>query len=169
MYSVVLMAAMVSGSETPAWGPCVVVHGCRGSCSGYYAYSGCCGTPVNPTFCPPPNYGCWGCYGGQYLPHPMQEAAKSDATGIMEQIKALRTDLQNMHKELKAEIDKKQDRTKQEGDVAPMPRPVSGLTLTDVEGKKRMADLAAKNATEALAANEMKEFKELFKKYYPDQ
>ncbi|HEV3116262.1 MAG TPA: TIGR03000 domain-containing protein [Gemmataceae bacterium] len=50
MYSVVLMAALSTGGEVPAFGRhgC---HGCWGCCGGCWGCHGCCG-------------GCWGCCGG---------------------------------------------------------------------------------------------------------
>src|SRR5947209_5368237 len=50
MYSVVLMAALSTGGEAPAFGRhgC---HGCWGCCGGCWGCHGCCG-------------GCWGCCGG---------------------------------------------------------------------------------------------------------
>ncbi len=53
MYSVVLMMALTSGGDVPAWG------GCRGGCYGgcYGCYGGCYGGR---------RHGCCGCYGGCY-------------------------------------------------------------------------------------------------------
>lgn len=60
MYSLVLMAALTTGGETPMWGHhgrgccgCCGGYSCCGGCYGGWGYSccGCCG-------------GCWGCCGG---------------------------------------------------------------------------------------------------------
>jgi len=55
MYSVVLMAALSTGGDAPAFGR----HGCwGGGCWGCYGCCGCWGG------CWGGCYGCWGCYGG---------------------------------------------------------------------------------------------------------
>ncbi len=80
MYSVVLMAALTTGAETPSWGchGCWGRWGCRGGvgCNGCYGgcYGGCCGGCYGGSGC---NgcwggyrtygwYGCYGCSGGCY-------------------------------------------------------------------------------------------------------
>ena len=60
MYSVVLMAALTTGGETPAFGRhgchgCYGCYGCCGGCWGCYGCYGCYGC-----------HGCWGCCGGCY-------------------------------------------------------------------------------------------------------
>lgn len=56
MYSVVLLAALTAGGNTPGWH-----HGYRGgyNCSGYNCYAGCWGGSYG-------GYGCWGGYGAYY-------------------------------------------------------------------------------------------------------
>ncbi len=73
MYSVVLMAALTTGSATPAWG-LLGCHGCWGGCHGCYGGGGGCWGGCRGGF-----GGCWGgcrggyggyacngCYGGGY-------------------------------------------------------------------------------------------------------
>ncbi len=55
MYSVVLLAALATGGNNPAW--CHGCHGCHGcyGCYGCHGCYGCCGCWGG--------YGCYGCYG----------------------------------------------------------------------------------------------------------
>lgn len=73
MYSIVLMAALTAGAETPTW-----CHGCRGCCGGWgchgcYSYChgchGCYGCGCYGCYgcgCYAYGHGCYGCYGGCY-------------------------------------------------------------------------------------------------------
>ena len=68
MYSVVLMAAMVGGAETPAWG-WIPIHGCRGTYvyPNSYACAGCSGcTGYAGSYTYNGYYSYSGCYGGYY-------------------------------------------------------------------------------------------------------
>jgi uncharacterized protein (TIGR03000 family) len=57
MYSMVLMAALSTGGDVPAWGR----HGCHGGWGGCYGcWGGCYGCWGGCYGC----YGCWGGYGG---------------------------------------------------------------------------------------------------------
>jgi uncharacterized protein (TIGR03000 family) len=78
MYSVVLMAALTTGAETPSWGCHGGRLGCRGAvgCNGCYGggYGGCYGGCYGGYGCNGcwggyrayGGYGCYGCYGGGY-------------------------------------------------------------------------------------------------------
>lgn len=60
MYSLVLMAALTTGGEMPAFGHrgCGGCHGCCGCCGGCYGCHGCYGGGCYGC------HGCHGCYGG---------------------------------------------------------------------------------------------------------
>ena len=69
MYSVVLLAALTTGAETPSFGWRHGCHGWGGGCHGGYGWGGCCGGCYGG--CRGCNgcygggcYGGWGCYGG---------------------------------------------------------------------------------------------------------